>query len=55
MSNLPINKMKSKEFKPVFHEHEVIKIYINTWSVKYEEKSRQKKIIHENKGELEKG
>lgn len=42
MSNLPINKMKSKEFKPVFHK--VIKIYVNTWSVKYEEKADRKKL-----------
>ena len=48
MSNLPIDKMKSKAFKPVLHEYHVIKIYINIWSspVKYKEKSRQKKKIH---------
>lgn len=45
MSNLPIDKMKSKAFKHVLHEYHVIKIYINIWSspVNYKEKSRQKK------------
>ena len=53
MSNLPIDKMKSKAFKPVLHEYHVIKIYINIWSspVNYKEKSRQKKKnACENKG-----
>lgn len=51
MSNLPIDKMKSKAFKHVLHEYHVIKIYINIWSspVNYKEKSRQKKKC-ENKG-----
>lgn len=52
MSNLPIDKMKSKAFKHVLHEYHVIKIYINIWSspVNYKEKSRQKKNACENKG-----